>query len=172
MDRKGTFFSWKKIKNCKIHRKTSSLRSLNNLVENYKVHRSIQLFEMGFAPFFRIKNNIVLRKLRPKTVYVQKSCLFPWYFSSHFSIIFSDPAVWETQPEHAPILRFFLVKLKFNLEPISIKLEAEVEFSREIEVQLYAKFQLLKKKHDKKWGFLDTLGDQGRLKNVKPTIIA
>ena len=61
-----------KIQNCKIHRKTSSFRSLNNLVEKYKVHRSIQLVEMGFAPFFRIKNNIVLRKLRPKTVCVQK----------------------------------------------------------------------------------------------------
>ena len=61
-----------KIQNCKIHRKTSSFRSLNNLVEKYKVHRSIQLVEIGFAAFFRIKNNIILRKLRPKTVYVQK----------------------------------------------------------------------------------------------------
>ena len=81
-----------KIQYCKIHRKTSSFRSLNNLVEKYKVHRSIQLVEMGFAPFFRIKNNMILRKLRPKTVWVQKSCLLPWYFSSHFSIVFSDSA--------------------------------------------------------------------------------
>ena len=40
-----------KIQNCNIPRKMSSFRSPNNLVEKYKVPRSIELVEMGSAPF-------------------------------------------------------------------------------------------------------------------------
>ena len=85
-----------KIQNCKIHRKTSSFRSLNNLVEKYKVHRSIQLFERIFLPFFRIKNNIVLRKLRPKTVCVKNNVCSLDNFSSHFPSFFPTLA-WSEQ---------------------------------------------------------------------------
>ena len=79
-----------KIQNCNIHRKTSSFRSLNNLVEKYKVHRSIQLFERIFLPFFRIKICLILNKLRPKTVWVQTFCFLPLYFPSFLSSFFPN----------------------------------------------------------------------------------
>ena len=44
------------LQNCKNRRKTSSFSSLNNPVEKYKVHRSIELFESIFLAFLRVKN--------------------------------------------------------------------------------------------------------------------
>ena len=78
----------KKTQNCKFHHKTSSFRSLNNLVEKYKVHRSIQLFERIFLAFFRVNNGFILKMLRHQTVWVQNSCFLPWYFPSFLSSFF------------------------------------------------------------------------------------
>ena len=70
------------------HCEPSSFGSSNNLVEKYKVHRSIQLFERIFLPFFRIKNKIVLRNLRRKTVCVKNNVCSLDNFSSHFPSFF------------------------------------------------------------------------------------
>lgn len=59
---------------CKNRRKTSSLRSLKKCVENY-MHTLMLVLDMGFVHFLHVKKDSMLKRRRPKTVWVFIFCL-------------------------------------------------------------------------------------------------
>ena len=77
------------FENYKIRCKTSSFRSLNNSLKNYKVQMSIQLFEMYLVPFFRAKTDAILKRRYQKTIWVQKYCFTLDIFPPIFCFVFA-----------------------------------------------------------------------------------
>lgn len=132
------FLSNREITN--IHPKISSFRQRNHLVEKYQVHRSIQLFEMGFVPFSCVTKDVIVKKWRPKQFWY-RILVSPCYISSPFflqSCVYSsiDHVFYWRQLMMAQFLTTIL--FLHNLASKSIS-DAFLRYHRSIPVEIWGR---------------------------------